>query len=144
MSSKSRRELRLGQAEDPAVGEHVLPAGELGVEADADADERGDVALDPEGARRSAPTRPTSSRSSVVFPDPLRPMTPIVSPAGTSRSMSRSAQSSRAERRPVTALAMRSTKRPSSSVMRYRLPTPESVMAATGQSRSTAVRSCRR
>ncbi len=69
----------VGHAEQPAVHEDVLPAGELGVKAHADADERGDRADDAQAAGVGAET-PLRMRSSVVLPDPLRPMTPMVSP----------------------------------------------------------------
>ena len=69
-------DLALRQAEHDAVDEDVLAAGDLGVEAGAELDQRRDAAVD----RRPLPVVgrviPATHLSSVLLPEPLRPMTP--------------------------------------------------------------------
>ena len=47
-------DLALGQAEHDAVDEDVLAAGDLGMEAGAELDQRGDAAVDRDACRSSA------------------------------------------------------------------------------------------
>ena len=77
------RDFLLRQPEHDAVDEDVLAAGDLGMEAGAELDQRGDAAVD----RRRVPVvglvMPATSLSIVLLPEPLRPITPSVRPAGS-------------------------------------------------------------
>ena len=75
-------DLPLGQAEHDAVDEDVLAAGDLRVEAGAELDQRRDPAVDRDRAVVGL-VMPATSLSSVLLPEPLRPMTPSVRPLGT-------------------------------------------------------------
>ena len=67
-------------AEDRAVQEDVLAAGELGVEAGADLEQRPDPAVQPASPVVGGVIR-ERILSSVLLPAPLWPMMPSVSPA---------------------------------------------------------------
>ena len=75
-------DLRRAHAEDGAVEEDVLAAGQLGVEAGADLEQRADAAADADPARVGSVMR-ERILSSVVLPAPFRPMMPSTSPAST-------------------------------------------------------------
>ena len=81
------------QTLDRAVQEDVLAPGEVHVKAGAELEQRADAPL---GAMRPAVGLmiPAISRSSVVLPDPLRPMRPTASPCSTATETSRSAHTS--------------------------------------------------
>ena len=99
-----RVDLAPPHAEDRAVQVDVLAAGQLGVEAGADLEQRADAA-----AHHGSPLGRVGDRerifSSVVLPAPFRPTIPTTSPSSTSKETSRSAQSSRS--RGSIALAVR-------------------------------------
>jgi hypothetical protein len=66
------------EALDRAVQEDVLAAGEVRVEAGAELEQRAD--RPPRGRARGRLDDPGDERSSVVLPEPLRPMSPTASP----------------------------------------------------------------
>ena len=85
ISSNLRVDLALAHAEDGAVEIDVLAAGELRVEAGADLQQTGDLALDrARGPSVGAVIRERIFRR-VDLPEPLRPMTPSTSPSFTSK-----------------------------------------------------------
>ena len=89
ISSKRRGDLALRQAEHDAVDEDVLAPGDLGVEPGAELDERRDAAVRPSTVPVVGLVMPATSLSSVLLPEPLRPMTPSVGPRGTVKVTSR-------------------------------------------------------
>ena len=80
ISSKRLLDLAALHVEDRAVQEDVLAAGELGMEAGADLEQRADPAV--AGAPRPSVGGVIRERilSSVLLPAPLWPITPNVSP----------------------------------------------------------------
>ena len=75
--------LRRAQAEHDRVEDHVVARRQVGVEADAELDERRQPAVDPDVARRwPGRCRPSASAASLL-PDPLRPTMPKNSPRST-------------------------------------------------------------
>ena len=79
---EAARDLLLGQAEHDPVDEDVLAAGDLGVKAGAELDERRDAAVDLDRPVVGF-VIPATSLSIVLLPEPFRPITPSVRPAGT-------------------------------------------------------------
>ena len=84
-------DLGLRHAEDRAVEVDVLAAGQLGVKAGADLQQRGDPAAEPDApvGRLGDPAEDLQQRPLAA---PLRPMMPTTSPGRTSNETSRSAQ----------------------------------------------------
>ncbi len=74
------RHLALREAEHDAVDEDVLAAGDLRMEAGAELDQRRDRGRRPSPTPVEGFVMPATSFSSVLLPDPLRPMTPSVCP----------------------------------------------------------------
>ncbi len=77
-------ELATGQAQDRAVEVDVLPAGQLGVEAAAELEQRRQPAAACAPAPRSGSRILARHLSSVDLPEPFSPMSPKVEPSGTS------------------------------------------------------------
>ena len=119
-------DLALGEPEHHAVDEDVLAAGDLGMKAGAQLDERRHAAAGPGRCPPVGLPMPAMSLSIVLLPEPLRPTMPKVSPAATSndtpfsasnvssgcRSRSDAAGQQRALQRARTACAARSGGRP--------------------------------
>ena len=86
------------EARGEAAEHHVLAAGELAVEADAEREQRADAAVDLDAAAGSAAGCRRPSRISVDLPAPLAPTTPITLPCGTSNETFLTASISRTTR----------------------------------------------
>ena len=82
------------EPEHDRVDEHVLARGQLGVEADAELDERRQAAVDVDARPRRPRRCPARHFSSVLLPEPLRPTMPKNSPAAMSTLTSFTARSS--------------------------------------------------
>ena len=83
--------LALRHAEHDAVDEDVLAAGDLGMKAGAELDQRRDRGPRTVTMPDVGFVMPATSFSAVLLPDPLRPMTPNVWPARPSNDTSSSA-----------------------------------------------------
>ena len=81
MASNFAVDLGLAHPEDRAVEVDVLATGEIGVEAGADLDQPGDPTAGPAPFPSSGSMTPEISFSSVLLPEPLSPISPMLSPS---------------------------------------------------------------